>query len=98
MGALQEARFQQIPKRPGADWRDLPNIRVKLANGQYAERLWYYYRDSRNIRDKVGNDAVCECSTVNSKGKKKRCNPMDEQKQTLIPWFLPHTAHRNNQV
>ena len=37
-------RFQLIPKKPGADWRDLPNKKVLLSNGQYAERLWYYYR------------------------------------------------------
>ena len=40
MDYLYEARFKHIPKRPGADWRDLPNIRVQLGNGKWAERLW----------------------------------------------------------
>ena len=100
MDPMYEARFKHIPRRPGADWRDLPNIRVPLTGdkkGRYAERLWYYYKDARNVKERIGKDAVCECATVDHKGRKHRCNPMDEQKNTLIPWFLPHTAHRNNQ-
>ncbi|KAK6939353.1 DNA (cytosine-5)-methyltransferase 1, replication foci domain [Dillenia turbinata] len=34
MNELNFIRCQRIPKRPGADWRDLPNEQIKLSNGQ----------------------------------------------------------------
>ncbi|CAA7027839.1 unnamed protein product [Microthlaspi erraticum] len=34
MNELNLKRCQHIPKRPGADWRSLPNEKVKLKNGQ----------------------------------------------------------------
>ncbi|KAL0412823.1 UNVERIFIED_CONTAM: DNA (cytosine-5)-methyltransferase 1B [Sesamum radiatum] len=32
-------RCQRIPKRPGADWRDLPDEKVKLSTGQVADLI-----------------------------------------------------------
>ncbi|PIA45611.1 hypothetical protein AQUCO_01600078v1 [Aquilegia coerulea] len=34
MNELNLIRCQRIPKRPGADWRDLPDEKVKLSTGQ----------------------------------------------------------------
>ncbi|KAL4010525.1 hypothetical protein IC575_030022 [Cucumis melo] len=34
MNELNLIRCQRIPKRPGADWRDLPDEKVRLSNGQ----------------------------------------------------------------
>ena len=36
---LAAARIQHIPKEPGSDWRDLPNITVRLPNGDSTEIL-----------------------------------------------------------
>jgi DNA (cytosine-5)-methyltransferase 1 len=33
---------------------------------------------------------VCACSEG------QKCNLLDKQQNTLIPWCLPHTANRNN--
>ncbi|KAL9229339.1 hypothetical protein vseg_004816 [Gypsophila vaccaria] len=37
MNELNSIRCQKIPKRPGADWRDLPEEKVKLSTGQMAD-------------------------------------------------------------
>ena len=39
MNPLVAARMRNIPCRPGADWRDLPNTSVRLSDGSYAQRL-----------------------------------------------------------
>lgn len=44
MSSLVEARMSHIPTYPGADWRDLPNISVKLSDGTTANILRYPYR------------------------------------------------------
>lgn len=44
MSAIVEARMSQIPTYPGADWRDLPNITVKLSDGTMTNILRYTYR------------------------------------------------------
>ncbi|GER54987.1 cytosine-specific methyltransferase [Striga asiatica] len=36
---LNLIRCQKIPKRPGADWRDLPDEKVKLSTGQVADLI-----------------------------------------------------------
>ena len=67
---------------------------VDLGNGEYSRVLKYHYRDSRyNPGSKLRG--VCICQT----GKGRQCSQMDQfgQDRTIIPWFLPHTAHRNNQ-
>ncbi|CAA2934361.1 DNA (cytosine-5)-methyltransferase 1B-like [Olea europaea subsp. europaea] len=39
MNELNLIRCQRIPKRPGADWRDLPDEKVKLSNGQMVDLI-----------------------------------------------------------
>lgn len=36
---LSIARISYIPRVPGADWRDLPNIVVQLSDGSYTKKL-----------------------------------------------------------
>lgn len=44
LGPLAVARMEHIPISSGADWRNLPNIRVKLSSGLYTNKLNYAYR------------------------------------------------------
>lgn len=44
MAPLVEARMLQIPVSSGADWRDLPNIVMKLNDGTYTNILRYPHR------------------------------------------------------
>ncbi|XP_028756497.1 DNA (cytosine-5)-methyltransferase 1-like [Neltuma alba] len=39
MNELNVIRCQKIPKRPGADWRDLPDEKVTLSTGQVADLI-----------------------------------------------------------
>ncbi len=39
MNPLVHARMQHIPQAPGSDWRDLPNIDIRLSNGELARKL-----------------------------------------------------------
>ena len=39
MNALVAARMRYIPVGPGADWRDLPNMVVRLSDGNYSKKL-----------------------------------------------------------
>ncbi|KAJ3674716.1 hypothetical protein LUZ60_005332 [Juncus effusus] len=39
MNELNLIRCQHIPKRPGCDWRDLPDEKVKLSTGQTADLI-----------------------------------------------------------
>ncbi|PWA40704.1 DNA cytosine-5-methyltransferase [Artemisia annua] len=39
MNELNVIRCQKIPKRPGADWRDLPEEKVKLSTGQMVDLI-----------------------------------------------------------
>ncbi|CAL1301280.1 unnamed protein product [Larinioides sclopetarius] len=91
MNPLVEARMQHIPTLPGADWRDLPNIVVRLNDGTYTKLLKYTHHDVKN--GKASNGAlrgVCACASG------KACDPADRQFNTLIPWCLPHTGNRHN--
>ena len=47
MNPLVAARMRHIPLSPGADWRDLPNIRVRLSDGNYAQELWAESNDTK---------------------------------------------------
>jgi DNA (cytosine-5)-methyltransferase 1 len=89
MNSLVETRIRYIP--PGSDWRDLPNIRVKLNDGNFTNKLIYTHED-KNGRSSNGSSmrGVCACSEG------QKCNLLDKQQNTLIPWCLPHTANRNN--
>lgn len=39
LSPLEQARLDHIPKLPGANWRDLPDIVVRLRDGTYTEKL-----------------------------------------------------------
>ncbi|KAL5854193.1 hypothetical protein ACOSQ4_003995 [Xanthoceras sorbifolium] len=39
MNELNTIRCQRIPKRPGADWRDLPDEKVRLSSGQMVDLI-----------------------------------------------------------
>ncbi|KAG5878342.1 hypothetical protein JTB14_023695 [Gonioctena quinquepunctata] len=89
MSALVEARISHIPTYPGADWRDLPNKSVKLADGMSTYILRYPY-SSKKQKKSDPPKGVCQCATG------EQCDPTDKQFNTLIPWCLPHTADRHN--
>ena len=40
MSPLVAARMSYIPLAPGSDWRDLPNIVVRLTDGTKTQKLW----------------------------------------------------------
>lgn len=84
MAPLVEARMSHIPTASGSDWRDLPNIVVRLTDGTYTNKLVYSHYDKKRLR------GVCSCASG------KPCDPMDRQYNTLIPWCLPHTGNRHN--
>ena len=44
MSAVVEARISHIPTAPGSDWRELPNIAVKLSDGNMTNVLLYPYK------------------------------------------------------
>jgi DNA (cytosine-5)-methyltransferase 1 len=91
MNPLVAARMRHIPLYPGADWRDLPNLCVRLPDGNYAQKLRYTHRDKKNGKSKKGGlRGVCQCAEG------KSCDPADRQNNTLIPWCLPHTGNRHN--
>ncbi|XP_024944997.1 DNA (cytosine-5)-methyltransferase PliMCI isoform X2 [Cephus cinctus] len=91
MAPLVEARMAQIPTASGSDWRDLPNIVVRLSDGNFSKKLEYTHDDKKAGRSSTGAyRGVCSCSTGRS------CDPIDRQYNTLIPWCLPHTGNRHN--
>ena len=55
---IVSARIKHIPKILGADWRDLPNISVRLRSGRTSNKLRYPYIDA-----KTGRPCVCSCMT-----------------------------------
>ncbi|XP_018573692.1 DNA (cytosine-5)-methyltransferase 1 [Anoplophora glabripennis] len=89
MSPIVEARMSQIPTYPGADWRDLPNISVKLNDGTMTKVLRYTYSTKKQKKQDTPR-GVCQCATGGL------CDPSDRQFNTLIPWCLPHTADRHN--
>ena len=94
LSALNEKRVMYIPTTPGSDWRDLPNKKVKLSNGEWAQELLYEYEDVEKgphpyTKTKTG---VCPCA----ENPKIKCSNPDNQDDTLIPWWMPHTGNTNN--
>ncbi|KAK6619871.1 hypothetical protein RUM44_006271 [Polyplax serrata] len=88
---INEARIKHIPAAKGCDWRDLPNIQVLLRDGTLTNLLIYSHHDRKNGKSCCGQlRGVCSCASG------KPCNSKDRQTNTLIPWFLVHTANRNN--
>ncbi|XP_071643809.1 DNA methyltransferase 1a [Temnothorax longispinosus] len=91
MSPLVEARMSLIPTTIGADWRDLPNIVMRLSDGNFTKKLEYAYHDPRVGRSSTNAlRGVCSCCTG------QPCDPTDRQYNTLIPWCLPHTSNRQN--
>uniref|UniRef100_A0A673C4R3 DNA (cytosine-5)-methyltransferase 1 n=1 Tax=Sphaeramia orbicularis TaxID=375764 RepID=A0A673C4R3_9TELE len=91
MSALVEGRMRHIPLAPGSDWRDLPNIEVRLKDGTMTKKLRYTHPDKKNGRSSTGAlRGVCTCAGGTP------CDPADRQFNTLIPWCLPHTGNRHN--
>ncbi|XP_056678753.1 DNA (cytosine-5)-methyltransferase 1-like [Monodelphis domestica] len=91
MSALVAGRMRYIPLAPGSDWRDLPNIEVRLSDGSTTRKLRYTHHDKKNGRSNTGAlRGVCSCAEG------KPCDPADKQFNTLIPWCLPHTGNRHN--
>jgi DNA (cytosine-5)-methyltransferase 1 len=86
VNALSLERIRNIPT---TDWRDLPNISVKLDDGRVTKKLDYPYK---KVDGSVG---VCSCS-LSTKERKHSCEADDKQSETMIPWFLPHTADRHS--
>uniref|UniRef100_A0A8C3AVK8 DNA (cytosine-5)-methyltransferase n=1 Tax=Cyclopterus lumpus TaxID=8103 RepID=A0A8C3AVK8_CYCLU len=91
MSALVEGRMRHIPLAPGSDWRDLPNLEVRLKDGTMTKKLRFSHPDKKNGRSSTGAlRGVCTCSGGSP------CDPADRQFNTLIPWCLPHTGNRHN--
>ncbi|XP_014236147.1 DNA (cytosine-5)-methyltransferase 1-like [Trichogramma pretiosum] len=78
---IVDARISHVPKSSGADWRNLPNIEVKLKDGTRTSKLNYNYES---------NSPVLECDGCLQNDLKKKCEPAKEL--TLIPWCLAHSA------
>uniref|UniRef100_T1J9Q0 DNA (cytosine-5-)-methyltransferase n=1 Tax=Strigamia maritima TaxID=126957 RepID=T1J9Q0_STRMM len=96
MNAITTERILRIPRTHGADWRDLPNIEIKLSDGTWTKKLEYNHDDVRNGRSRNGSRrGICRCAEGGRKSG-VNCN-IYRQKGTLIPWFLVHTANDNNQ-
>ncbi len=63
MSALVAARMRHIPLAPGSDWRDLPNIEVRLRDGTTTKKLRYTHFDKKNARNGTGAlKGVCSCA------------------------------------
>lgn len=89
---LATKRIELVPHVPGADWRDLPNVEVALADGTRLPRLVYEYDDRRMGRGPRGQlRGVCACAEGRPCSVVPAATP-----DTLIPWCLPHTGARHN--
>ncbi|XP_048198152.1 DNA (cytosine-5)-methyltransferase 1 isoform X2 [Perognathus longimembris pacificus] len=92
MSPLVAARMRHIPLAPGSDWRDLPNIEVRLSDNTVTNKLYYNYHDRKHGRSRSGAlRGVCSCVKAGT-----ACDPLARQFNTLIPWCLPHTGNRHN--
>ncbi|XP_045146253.1 DNA (cytosine-5)-methyltransferase 1 isoform X3 [Echinops telfairi] len=91
MSALVAARMRHIPLAPGSDWRDLPNMEVRLSDGTTTKKLRYnrYFIMEGDKPKPIRG--VCACI----QGKTFPCDS-PRQFNTLIPWCLPHTGNRHN--
>lgn len=55
--------MRHIPLAPGSDWRDLPNIEVRLRDGTMTKKLRYTHPDKKNGRSSTGAlRGVCTCA------------------------------------
>lgn len=59
---LVEERMRRVPLYPGADWRDLPNISVRLKNGVLTTKLAYTHHDPKSGKGPDNSlRGVCHC-------------------------------------
>lgn len=57
------ARMRHVPLAPGSDWRDLPNMEVRLRDGTTTKKLRYTHSDKKNGRSSTGAlRGVCACA------------------------------------
>ena len=90
---LEEARVNLIPA--GGDWRDLPNKEIILQDGTCISKLVYSYKNHHYKNNKYGRErGVCLCM---EKETWTECMESLIHKDTLIPWFMPHSGARNNE-
>lgn len=55
--------MRHIPLAPGSDWRDLPNMEVRLQDGTTTKKLRYTHSDKKNGRSGTGAlRGVCSCA------------------------------------
>lgn len=74
MSPLVAARMRHIPLFPGSDWRDLPNIQVRLRDGVIAHKLQYTFHDMKNGYSSTGAlRGVCACAEGGALG---FCHPL----------------------
>nr|XP_037285685.1 DNA (cytosine-5)-methyltransferase 1-like [Rhipicephalus microplus] len=79
LSPITQARLDRIPFSPGANWRDLPNERVRLSDGTYTSILPF--------KTYKGIQGVCPCAAGDE------CEPPpDVYKRTLVPWTLAHKS------
>lgn len=63
MSALVEARMRHVPLAPGSDWRDLPNLEIRMKDGNLTKKLRYTHHDKKNGRSGTGAlRGVCTCA------------------------------------
>ena len=80
MNPITHARMQHIPLAPGSDWRDLPNIEVRLSDGTVSKKLYvcmlptlsiylvnFYLQNPRNIHSCSSARSVFKLSQTPSK-------------------------------
>ncbi|XP_077301603.1 DNA (cytosine-5)-methyltransferase 1-like [Arctopsyche grandis] len=84
LNEINYARVSRVPFTPGADWRDLPNVPLTLPSGDKLVPLNYEYPDKNGVMR-----GVCKCI----RGSKCSAEP---QCDSLIPWFLPHSADKHS--
>ena len=90
---LEEERVKLIPE--GGDWRDLPNIELRLKDGTCLKKLEYLYKNHNYKNNKYGKErGVCPCM---EKEASAECMKSSNQKDTLILWWLVHSGARNNE-
>lgn len=69
LALLVKARIALIPKRPGSDWRDLPNTIWKFPSGDLTEPIDYCFVFGFSDDDPLQFKGVCSCMI----GPKMRC-------------------------
>lgn len=89
MSALVAARMRHIPLAPGSDWRDLPNIEVRLSDGTTTRKLRYTHHEKKNGRSSSGAlRGVCCCAEGGCR------LPKNDRGCFCVPALYPPCLHR----